>query len=289
MILKERDKMDDKIQLFIVFSSVIVIIYFMYGSIIRNNNLLQGQKLNRNDLLFRQFLIILSCLGFSFIIQKGIIYLYAQLDDSFSYSLSYVKIAIFTILSMMIYIISSIYHRKIESTDERAVKIKQESTFNIELEPKEVKSINNYAHYFSGINYKYSPKDYTIQDVNINITKKDMHIFANIQKQKFMLTPFYVYLIEYLNEKTTIFKYKKIEKTDIESFEKLLDLKIAILKRFQVFNEKQYFASISQLYQIANLDEVEFLTFLRDFQHSKYSSLSLKHAIMYLDFVKKEI
>ncbi len=289
MILKERYKMDDKVQLFIVLISVAVIIYFMHGAIIRNNNLLQGQKLNRNDLLFRQFLIILSCLGLSFIIQKGIIYLYSQLDESFPYSLTSVKIAIFTVLSIGIYIISSIYQRKIENIDERVVKIKQESKFNIESEPKEVKSINNYAHYFSGITYHYSPKDYTIQDVDINISKEDLSIFANKQKQKPIITSFYSNLINYINEKSSIFKYQKIEKSDIENFEKLLDLKVAILKRFEVFNEKQYFASISLLYQVATSDEVEFLAFLRDFQHSKYSTLSLKHAIMYIDYIKKEI
>lgn len=288
MILKKVDKMDDKVQLFMVLSSVAVIIFFMHGSIIRNNNLLQGQKLNRNDLLFRQFLIILACLGLSFIIQKGIIYLYSQLDESFPYSLTSVKIAIFTVLSNGIYIISSIYQRKIENIDERVVKIKQESKFNIESEPKEVKSINNYAHYFSGITYHYSPKDYTIQDVDINISKEDLSIFANKQKQKPIITSFYSNLINYINEKSSIFKYQKIEKSDIENFEKLLDLKVAILKRFEVFNEKQYFASIAELYRISNSDEIEFLTFLRDFQHGKYSTLSLKHAIMYIDYVRKD-
>ena len=46
--------------------------------------------------------------------------------------------------------------------------------------------------------------------------------------------------------------------------------------------KKQYFASVSQLFQIANSDETEFLAFLRDSQHFKFSSISIKHAVLFL-------
>ena len=89
-------------------------------------------------------------------------------------------------------------------------------------------------------------------------------------------------MIDYINIKADIFDYQKISNEDLKQIKTIKTFKLLILSKFEIFKDNQYFPSISQLFQIANLDETEFLNFLKDFAHDKYSSLSLKHSLYYI-------
>ncbi|WP_428023941.1 hypothetical protein [Arcobacter sp.] len=193
-------------------------------------------------------------------------------------------LGIFVFLTFLILIVNYFYDKKLSEKDERVVNIKQESVFdNIKAKEKIVKKIINYAHYFNGIEYEKSQKDYSVLNVNIKINKDEMIKFTKIQNSVIEVTPFYVNLIGYLNSKSENFGFKKIEQIQIDDLKKIKELKYLILNKFTVMKQKHYFASISQLYQVAsNIDEMEFLSFLNDFPHGKYSSLSLRHAIFYV-------
>ena len=277
----------DKIQIYLIIGSIGIIIFFMYLSILKYNSLTAYQKSYRTNLIFRQGIIILSCMCIAFSINKASVYLYNSLNISLSQNVF--SMQIFLILSILVFIIVSVYNSKIDKKDERVVNLRQETTFtNLTSVEKKVKKIKDYAHCFSSINYEYSPKDYTVKDVNINISKQEISKFHKNQLKQFEITTFYLNLIEYLNSKSTNFKHLKIEKDDIKKLKNLKELKILILDRFKYVDKNNYYASISQLFQIANSDETEFLSFLRDSQHSKYSTLSLKHAIYYINYVKKD-
>ena len=90
-------------------------------------------------------------------------------------------------------------------------------------------------------------------------------------------------MINYINSKSKIFKFPKIEQVEIEECSNMLDFKTLIFNRFQNLSNNRYFvSSITQLFQISNPDETEFLTFLRDSQHNKFSSRALKHACLFI-------
>jgi hypothetical protein len=281
--------MNDKIQIVIAIGSIAITLFFFHSSIIKHNSLTSYQKSNRFDLIFRQAIIIAACIGISFLIQAGSFSLHNLLNKNIAITNHTLALAIFAILSLLVFVLNYHYSKNNDIKDERVVNIKQESLFqNIEPKENKVKPINNYAHYFSGIEYEKSNKDYTVLNVNVKISVDDIDKFARIQNQKIEITPFYTNLISYLNLKANVFQYPKIENKHIENLTKLKDLKHLILDKFKIMNKKHYTPAISQLYQVANGDETEFLSFLNDFFHSKYSSLSLKHAIYYIQYAKKE-
>jgi hypothetical protein len=109
-----------------------------------------------------------------------------------------------------------------------------------------------------------------------------MQEFKELQDKPVQITQFYSKLIEYINLKSEIFDYQKISNEDLKEIKTVKTLKLLIISKFEIFKDNQYFPSISQLFQIANPDETEFLNFLKDFAHDKYSSLSLKHSLYYI-------
>ena len=207
---------------------------------------------------------------------------YPYIQKNISQTESIFKFQVFAIIGLVFLIFNFFYNRKLELVDERVVKLNQDTPFNLSPVQKIVKKIKDYSHFYSGITYDYSPKDYTIQNVTINISKEDMQEFKELQDKPVQITQFYSKLIEYINLKSEIFDYQKISNEDLKQIKTVKTLKLLILSKFEIFKENQYFPSISQLFQIANPDETEFLNFLRDYSHDKYSSLSLKHALYYI-------
>ena len=205
-----------------------------------------------------------------------------QFQDNINKIESLFKFQVFAIIGLVFLLVNFFYNRKLELVDERVVKLNQDTPFNLSPVQKIVKKIKDYSHFYSGITYDYSPKDYTIQNVTINISKEDMQEFKELQDKQVQITQFYSKLIEYINLKSEIFDYQKISNEDLKQIKTVKTLKLLILSKFEIFKENQYFPSISQLFQIANPDETEFLNFLRDYSHDKYSSLSLKHALYYI-------
>ena len=207
---------------------------------------------------------------------------YPYIQNNISQTESVLKFQVFAIIGLVFLIFNFFYNRRLELVDERVVKLNQDTPFNLSPVQKIVKKIKDYSHFYSGITYDYSPKDYTIQNVTINISKEDMQEFKDLQDKQVQITQFYSKLIEYINLKSEIFDYQKISNEDLKQIKTVKTLKLLILSKFEIFKENQYFPSISQLFQIANPDETEFLNFLRDYSHDKYSSLSLKHALYYI-------
>ncbi|CAM4039562.1 hypothetical protein ARCL110784_13820 [Arcobacter cloacae] len=207
---------------------------------------------------------------------------FEQFQNSINKAESVFKFQVFGLLALFFLVVNYFYNRKLELIDERVVKLNQDTPFDLTPVQRTVKKIRDYAHFYSGISYDYSPKDFTIQNVTINISKADMKEFKELQDKPVQITQFYSKLIEYINKKSEIFEYQKISNEDLQQIKTVKTLKFLILSKFEIFKENQYFPSISQLFQIATPEETEFLNFLRDYSHDKYSSLSLKHAIYYI-------
>ena len=190
----------------------------------------------------------------------------------------------FGLITLVLFLLNMKINSYINSKDEREVSITQEATFvNFEPKPREVKPIRFYSHFFNGISVERSAKDYTIQAVKLNIDLKDIQKYKTEQEEKAVkIEKFYTRLLEYINSKASLFGYEKITQFEIQECNNVLDLKILIFKRFENLTNKQYFASISQLFQISNNDETEFLSFLRDSQHNRFSSTAIKHASLFL-------
>ncbi len=89
-----------------------------------------------------------------------------------------------------------------------------------------------------------------------------MQEFKELQDKQVQITQFYSKLIEYINLKADIFDYQKISDEDLKQIKTVKTLKLLIISKFEIFKDNQYFPSISQLFQIANPDETEFLNFL---------------------------
>ena len=240
------------------------------------------QKNNRNNFVIKQGIILVILVAVSIGLNHILTLAYPYIQKNISQTESIFKFQVFAIIGLVFLVVNYFYNRKLELVDERVVKLNQETPFNLSPVQKIVKKIKDYAHFFSGINYEHSPKDFTIQEVVVNISKDDMQEFKELQDKPVQITQFYSKLIDYINMKADIFDYQKISDEDLKEIKTVKTLKLLIISKFEIFKDNQYFPSISQLFQIANPEETEFLSFLRDFSHDKYSSLSLKHAIYYI-------
>ena len=266
---------------YIFFASMIILVTMLWG-LTKYKKLTNFQKNNRNNFVIKQGIILVILVAVSIGLNHILTLAYPYIQKNISQTESVFKFQVFAIIGLVFLIFNFFYNRKLELVDERVVKLNQDTPFNISPIQKIVKKIKDYSHFYSGITYDYSPKDYTIQNVTINISKEDMQEFKELQDKQVQITQFYSKLIEYINLKSETFDYKKISNEDLKQIKTVKTLKLLIISKFEIFKENQYFPSISQLFQIANPDETEFLNFLRDFSHDKYSSLSLKHAIFYI-------
>ena len=266
---------------YIFFASMIILVTMLWG-LTKHKKLTNFQRSNRNNFVIKQGVILVVLIAISMGLNHILTLVYPYFQNNISQTESVFKFQVFATMGLVFLLVNFFYNRKLELVDERVVKLNQDTPFNLYPIQRVVKKIKDYSHFYSGITYDYSPKDYTIQNVTINISKEDMQEFKELQDKQVQITQFYSKLIEYINLKADIFEYQKISNEDLKQIKTVKTLKLLILSKFEIFKENQYFPSISQLFQIANPDETEFLNFLRDFSHDKYSSLSLKHAIFYI-------
>ena len=266
---------------YIFFASMIILVTMLWG-LTKYKKLTNFQKNNRNNFVIKQGIILVILVAISMGLNHILTLAYPYIQKNISQTESVFKFQVFSIIGLVFLLVNFFYNRKLELVDERVVKLNQDTPFNLSPVQKIVKKIKDYSHFYSGITYDYSPKDYTIQNVTINISKEDMQEFKELQDKQVQITQFYSKLIEYINLKSEIFDYQKISNEDLKQIKTVKTLKLLIISKFEIFKDNQYFPSVSQLFQIANPDETEFLNFLRDYSHDKYSSLSLKHALYYI-------
>lgn len=266
---------------YIFFASMIILVTMLWG-LTKHKKLTNFQRSNRNNFVIKQGVILVVLIAISMGLNHILTLTFEHFQDNISQTESVFKFQVFVLIGLVFLFVNFFYNRKLELIDERVVKLNQDTPFNLSPVQKTIKKIKDYAHFYSGISYEYSPKDFTIQDVTINITKADMQEFEELQDKPVQITQFYKKLIEYINLKAETFDYQKISDKDLKKIKTVKTLKLLILSKFEIFKENQYFPSISQLFQIATPEETGFLNFLRDFSHDKYSSLSFKHAIFYI-------
>lgn len=274
--------MTDRVIFYYIFFASIIILLTMLWGLTKYKKLTNFQRSNRNNFVIKQGVILVGLIAISMGLNHILTLVYPYIQDNITQTESVFKFQVFAIIGLVFLIFNFFYNRKLELVDERVVKLNQNTPFNLSPVQKIVKKIKDYSHFYSGITYDYSPKDFTIQNVTINISKADMEEFKELQDKPIQITQFYTKLIEYINLKADIFEYQKISDEDLKEIKTVKTLKLLIISKFEIFKENQYFPSISQLFQIANPDETEFLNFLRDFSHDKYSSLSLKHSLYYI-------
>ena len=266
---------------YIFFASMIILVTMLWG-LTKHKKLTNFQRSNRNNFVIKQGIILVVLIAISMGLNHILTLVYPYIQNNISQTESVFKFQVFAIIGLVFLVFNFFYNRKLKLLDERVVKLIQDTPFNISPVQKTIKKIKDYAHFFSGINYEHSPKDFTIQEVVVNISKDDMQEFNELQDKQVQITQFYSKLIEYINLKADIFEYQKISNEDLQKIKTVKTLKLLIISKFEIFKDNQYFPSISQLFQIANPDETEFLNFLRDYSHDKYSSLSLKHSLYYI-------
>ncbi|MGJ0316620.1 hypothetical protein NG754_08825 [Aliarcobacter cryaerophilus] len=263
------------------------IMYLFYRSLFKFKKLTNYQQQNRWQLINKQALILASVLALSYGYDYSLKnYLYKFLTNIFQVQISQDIFVLygFGFLAVVIFLINLKINSYINLKDEREVSINQEATLTkFKPKPREVKPIKFYSHFFNGISLERSAKDYTIQNVKLNIDLKNIQDYKTEQEEiSVKINNFYKRLIDYINLKSSLFGYEKISQLEIQECNNMLDLKILIFKRFQNLTSKKYFASISQLFQIASNDELEYLSFLRDSQHNRFSSTAIKHASLFL-------
>ena len=273
--------------LIITIAILFAMMYLFYRSLFKFKKLTTYQQQNRWHIINKQGFVLASILafsyGFDYILKNYLYQLFIDITQK-QISLDMFVGYGFGFLAVVLFLINLRINSFINLKDEREVSINQEATFaKFKPKPREVKPIRFYSHFFNGISVERSAKDYTIQAVKLNIDLKDIQKYKTEQEEKAVkIGKFYTRLLEYINSKASLFGYEKITQFEIQECNNVLDLKILIFKRFENLTNKQYFASISQLFQISNNDETEFLSFLRDSQHNRFSSTAIKHASLFL-------
>ena len=275
-------------EMMLVIAILFATMYLFYRSLLKLKKLTKYQHQNRWQIINKQgfilaFILALSY-GYDYVLKN---YLYGFFMSLFQLQITQSTFILygFGLIAVLVFFLNLKISSYINSKDERVVNIEQEATFaNFIPKPRQVKPIRFYSHFFNGISLERSAKDYTIQSVKLNIDLKDIQKYKEEQQEKAVkINNFYRRLIDYINSKASLFVYEKITQFEIQECSNMLDFKILIFKRFQNLTNKQYFASISQLYQISNNDETQFLSFLRDSQqHNRFSSISIKHASLFL-------
>lgn len=273
--------------LIITFTILFVTLYLLHRSLFKFKKLTNYQQQNRLQIINKQGFILAFALafayGFEYILENYLYQFFINVTQKII-TLDMFVLFGFGVITVILLFLNFKINSYINSKDERVVNITQEATFaNFVPKPREVKPIRFYSHFFNGISVERSAKDYTIQAVKLNIDLKDIQKYKIEQKEKSVkIGKFYTRLLEYINSKASLFGYEKITQFEIQECNNMLEFKILLFKRFQNLTNKQYFASISQLFQIANNDETEFLSFLRDSQHNRFSSTAIKHASLFL-------
>ena len=193
------------------------------------------QRSNRNNFVIKQGIILVILVAIFMGINYILTLVYQNIQNNITQTESVFKFQVFAIIGLAFSIFNFLYNRKLELVDERVVKLNQDTPFNLSPIQRVIKKIKDYSHFYSGITYDYSPKDFTIQNVVINISKDDMQEFNELQDKQVQITQFYSKLIEYINLKADIFEYQKISDEDLQKIKTIKTLKLLILSKFEIF------------------------------------------------------
>ena len=165
---------------YIFFSSMIILITMLWG-LTKHKKLTNFQRSNRNNFVIKQGIILVVLIAISIGLNHILTFTFEHFQKNISQTESVFKFQVFSIIGLVFLTFNFFYNRKLQLIDERVVKLNQDTPFNLSLVKKAVKKIKDYAHFYSGITYDYSPKDFTIQNVTINISKADMQEFKELQ------------------------------------------------------------------------------------------------------------
>ncbi len=162
--------------------------YLFYRSLFHTKKLTTFQQHNRRQLINKQGVILAFILalsyGYDYVLKN---YLYKYFINLFQLQISQNTFVLygFGLVAVLVFLLNLKLSSYIKSKDERVVNIEQEATFaNFKPVKREVKPIRFYSHYFNGISLERSPKDYTIQNVKLNINLSDIQNFKTAQEQK---------------------------------------------------------------------------------------------------------
>lgn len=245
-------------------------LFFLYNSIFSSKLLTSWQKHPRENFIFIQGASV-------FIISSMAIFTADELEASHKNNL-FIAVAVFS------FVLLFVIRKKITIKEQKIIHAGIESTFNFKPIERSLKgkSIDKFSHYFSGLKIKRSQKDFSVGDISSNFTAMQVKDFISEQKQTpFVLNDFYRELIGFINSKADLLGFEKLNISILSTYS-LLKVKVEIFETFQNLTEKKYYASISQLSQIADADEIRFLSFLRDSQHEKYCNIAVLHALAFI-------
>ena len=235
----------DRAIFYYIFFASIIILLTMLRRLTKYKKLTTYQKSNRNNFVIKQGIILVVLVALSMGLNHILSIFFWQFhQDNIDKIESLFKFQVFTIIGLVFLVVNYFYNRKLELVDERVLKLKQDTHFNLSSIKRVVKRIKDYSHFYSGITYDYSSKDFTIQNVTINISKKDIDEFKKLQNKPVQITQFFSKLIEYINFKADIFEYQKISDEDLKKINTVKTLKLLILSKFEIFKKNQYFPSI---------------------------------------------
>ncbi|MDT8339654.1 MAG: hypothetical protein RQ763_10720, partial [Sulfurimonas sp.] len=197
--------------------------------------------------------------------------------------ISYIDNILIT-FAVFCFLLLFVSRKKIKIKEQKIIHAGIESTFAFKPVERNLKgkSIDKFSHYFSGFKIKRSQKDFSVRDISSNFTAVQVKDYIAEQKQtQFKLNNFYRELINFINSKADLLGFEKLNINTLSTYN-LLKAKVRIFRAFQNLTDKKYYASISQLSQIATPDEMRFLSFLRDSQHEKYCNISVLHALAFI-------
>jgi hypothetical protein len=246
-------------------------LFFLHNTLFSSKLLTSWQKNPRENFIFLQG-------AFVFIISAMAIFAADELAKA-----SY-KNNLFTALAVFSFVLLFVIRKKIKIKEQKIIHAGVESTFDFKPIERSLKgkSIDKFSHYFSGLKPERSKKDYSIDKITSLYTAMQVKDFITKQKETpFELDNFYKELIGFINSKADLLGFEKLNISILNTYN-LLKVKVKIFETFQNLTDKKYYASISQLSQIATPDQIRFLSFLRDSQHKKYCNISVLHALAFI-------
>lgn len=246
-------------------------LFFLHNTLFSSKLLTLWQKHPRENFIFLQG-------AFVFIISAMAIFAADELAKTSYKNSLFIAVAVFSLVLLFI------IRKKITVKEQKIIHAGIESTFHFKPIERSLKgkSIDKFSHYFSGLKLKRSQKDFSVREIASNYTAVQVKNFIVEQKQTpFELNNFYKELISFINSKADLLGFNRLKIDNLVTYN-LLKAKVQIFRAFQKLTDKKYYASLSQLSQIATSDEMRFLSFLRDSQHGKYCNISVLHALAFI-------
>lgn len=250
-------------------------LFFLFGSVFSSKLLTSWQKRPLENFIFFQ-------IAFIFMISLMVLFIDDALVEATYKNKLFLAISVFSAAALFV------VRKTIKRKEQQIIHARTESTFDLQpLQPMErsvdKKNINRFSHYFAGVKLKRAQKDFSVREISSNFSKKQIIDFIKKQKRTpFEIDNFYKELVGFINSKSELLGFEKLKIDDLVTYN-LLKAKVQIYRSFQNLTDKKYYASISQLSQIATSDEMCFLSFLRDSQHQKYCNISILHALAFIE------